>query len=169
MSDIPLHWNPHQKLEFMKCMIRSIYVDDVQKINKRKNFERKLMRHEVEMLNNKLEIEKDNQVREELSIKLDRLQGKLRIEQDKIAKEIAEKIKTKWYNEGEKSTKYFLNQLKSRSKKQKITSLIENDQEFSNPVDIENNIENIVFNFYKKLYSREVKEINLENENKLRT
>ena len=107
--------------------------------------------------------------RDEISLKLDRLQGKLRIEQDKIAKEIAEKIKTKWYNEGEKSTKYFLNQLKSRSKKQKITSLIENDQEFSNPVDIENNIENIVFNFYKKLYSREVKEINLENENKLRT
>ena len=34
----------------------------------------------------------------------------------------------KWYNEGEKSTKYFLNQLKSRSKKQKITSLIENNQ-----------------------------------------
>ena len=46
-------------------MIRSIYVDDVQKINKRKNFERKLMRREVEMLNNKLEIEKDNQIREE--------------------------------------------------------------------------------------------------------
>ena len=84
--------------------------------------------------------------RDEISLKLDRLQGKLRIEQDKIAKEIAEKIKTKWYNEGEKSTKYFLNQLKYRSKKQKITSLIENDQEFSNPVDIENNIENIVFN-----------------------
>ena len=144
-------------------MIRSIYVDDVQKINKRKNFERKLMRREVEMLNNKLEIEKDNQIREELSIKLDRLQGKLRIEQDKIAKEIAEKIKTKWYNEGEKSTKYFLNQLKSRSKKQKITSLTENNQEFSNPTDIEN----IVFNFYKNLYSKEKTEIDSEKEDKL--
>ena len=72
------------------------------------------------MLNNKLEIEKDIQIREEISLKLDRLQGKLRIEQDKIAKEIAEKIKTKWYNEGEKSTKYFLNQLKSRAKNKKL-------------------------------------------------
>ena len=36
MKDILIHWNPHMKLEFMKCMIRSIYVEDVQKINKRK-------------------------------------------------------------------------------------------------------------------------------------
>ena len=38
MVSVPLHWNPHQKLEFMKCMIRSIYIENTQKINKRKNF-----------------------------------------------------------------------------------------------------------------------------------
>ena len=119
MEDVPTHWNPHMKLKFMKCMIRSLYVEDVQKINWRKNFQRDLMRREVEFLNHKLEFEKDDTSRETTAIKLDWLQGKLRIEQDKIAKEIAEKIKTKWYNEGERSTKYFLNQLKSRSKNKK--------------------------------------------------
>ena len=107
MEDIPLHWNPHQKLEFMKCMIRSLYIDDVQKINKRKNFEREIMRREIEYLNLRLELETDNDKREDVANKLDIKQGKLRIEQDRIAKEIAEKIKTKWYNEGERSTKYF--------------------------------------------------------------
>ena len=77
------------------------------------------MRREVEFLNHKLEFEKDDTSRGTTAIKLDWLQGKLRIEQDKIDKEIAEKIKTKWYNEGERSTKYFLNQLKSRSKNKK--------------------------------------------------
>ena len=91
----------------MKCMIRSIYIEDTQKINKRKNFEREIMRKEIEYLNLKLELETDNDKRESIADKLDILQGKLRIEQDKIAKEIAEKIKTKWYNEGERSTKYF--------------------------------------------------------------
>ena len=107
MEDIQLHWNPHQKLEFMKCMIRSLYIDDVQKINKRKNFEREIMRREIEYLNLRLELETDNDKREDVANKLDIKQGKLRIEQDRIAKEIAEKIKTKWYNEGERSTKYF--------------------------------------------------------------
>ena len=102
-----MDWNPHQKLEFMKCMIRSLYIDDVQKINKRKNFEREIMRREIEYLNLRLELETDNDKREDVANKLDIKQGKLRIEQDRIAKEIAEKIKTKWYNEGERSTKYF--------------------------------------------------------------
>ena len=136
-------------------MIRSIYVEDVQKINKRKNFERELLRKEVEFLNSKLEFEKDDITRENISIKLDRLQGKLRIEQDKVAKEIAEKIKTKWYNEGERSTKYFLNQLKSRSKKIKISSLNYNGCNINSAIDIEE----LVLNFYKDLYNE--KTINL--------
>ena len=71
MKDIPIHWNPHMKLEFMKCMIRSIYVEDVQKINKRKIFERELLRREVEFLNTKLEFEKNDALRETISTKLD--------------------------------------------------------------------------------------------------
>ena len=65
------------------------------------------MRREIEYLNLRLELETDNDKREDVANKLDIKQGKLRIEQDRIAKEIAEKIKTKWYNEGERSTKYF--------------------------------------------------------------
>ena len=149
MAIILLHWNPHQKLEFMKCMIRSIYIEDTQKINKRKNFEREIMRKEIEYLNLKLELETNNDRREIIACKLDILQGKLKIEQDKIAKEIAEKIKTKWYNEGERSTKYFLNQLKSRTRKQKIMTLNDNGRKINNPEEIERN----VFNFYQDLYT----------------
>ena len=137
MASILSHWNPHQKLEFMKCMIRSIYIEDTQKINKRKNFEREIMRKEIEYLNLKLELETNNDRREIIACKLDILQGKLKIEQDKIAKEIAEKIKTKWYNEGERSTKYFLNQLKSRTRKQKILTLNDNRRKINNPEEIE--------------------------------
>ena len=137
MASILSHWNPHQKLEFMKCMIRSIYIEDTQKINKRKNFEREIMRKEFEYLNLKLELETNNDRREIIAYKLDILQGKLKIEQDKIAKEIAEKIKTKWYNEGERSTKYFLNQLKSRTRKQKILTLNDNGRKINNPEEIE--------------------------------
>ena len=130
-------------------MIRSIYIEDTQKINKRKNFEREIMRKEIEYLNLKLELETNDNRREIIASKLDILQGKLRIEQDKVAKEIAEKIKTKWYNEGERSTKYFLNQLKSRTRKQKITTLNDNGRKINNPEEIERN----VFNFYQDLYT----------------
>ena len=67
-------------------MIRSIYIEDTQKINKRKNFEREIMRKEIEYLNLKLELETNDNRREIIASKLDILQGKLRIEQDKVAK-----------------------------------------------------------------------------------
>ena len=61
-------------------MIRSIYIEDTQKINKRKNFEREIMRKEIEYLNLKLELETNDNRREIIASKLDILQGKLRIQ-----------------------------------------------------------------------------------------
>ena len=73
------------------------------------------------------------------------------------------KIKTKWYNEGERSTKYFLNQLKSRSKKQKITTLIENGCKITTPEEIEK----ITLDFYKDLYLEKEYNCDLEHEETL--
>jgi hypothetical protein len=63
--------------------------------------------------------------------------------------QLAWKAKTKWYNEGEKSNKYFLNLLKSKNARNEMSSIRNNDQNITDPKVINHTVNE----YYSKLYN----------------
>ena len=72
---------------------------------------------------------------------------------------LAEKLGTKWYNEGEKSTKYFL-RLLNRSNPDKFNSIHEENGDEAKG---QREIEETIVDFYKKLYETYEKDHIVEN------
>ncbi len=70
-------------------------------------------------------------------------------------KNLAWKAKTKWYNEGEKSNKYFLNLLKSRLNKIDMPKLLHDGNLIMDPEEVNS----AVNNYYKDLYNQGTKEV----------
>ena len=68
-------------------------------------------------------------------------------------KERSQDLKIRWYNEGEKNTKYFLNLEKRHCKQNTISQLKVNDNEF---IYTDNEILNECESFYKNLYSSRI-------------
>jgi hypothetical protein len=64
---------------------------------------------------------------------------------------LASRAKTKWYNEGERSNKYFLNLLKRQSERSEMKSLMINGLEVKDP----NDIRMSVTEFYRQLYNKD--------------
>jgi len=67
------------------------------------------------------------------------------------SKRLIFRSRAKWAEEGEKSTKYFLNLLKDRQKKLQIRNIISNGQTFIK----QDEITKAIGKFYKKLYSKQ--------------
>ena len=69
---------------------------------------------------------------------------------DEQGEELALKAKSKWYHEGERSNKYFLNILKRKARNCEISELTINNQVITNPEIINHSI----VDFYSKLYNQ---------------
>ena len=142
-------WNPHMKLEYAKMSLRSV-VEKIQSEIKRKE------KSEEEELNEELDLavkalSRDNVTAGAAANLIDyieELRGKKQLLIDAKGRKLAEKLGTKWYNEGEKSTRYFLRIL-NRSMPDKFSTLTG-----SNGLVIEGEaeIESEIVDFYKKLY-----------------
>jgi exonuclease III len=160
MSEDTGNYNPHEKLDYFKYLLRA-------EILKEGKLKSKVEKSRLEISNNEVSI---------LKAKLDKLllerhngntQNDSDIESVKIAIEIAEepinelklneskklifRSKAKWAEEGEKSTKYFLNLLKYRQNKMILRKITANGQTFHKQDEISKAIEN----FYKKLYAKQ--------------
>ena len=155
MGQAPQHWNPHTRLEYSKMCIRTV-------MEKAQSDRKILEKSEEEYLNIELDIaikSLENEAtaqrdRNELIEHVETLRlRKLTLIETK-GKRLADKLGTKWYNEGEKSTKYFL-RLMNRSNPDKFVNL-ENDAgiQLTDEADIESEI----VSFYKKLYEEYDKE-----------
>ena len=141
-------WDPHLKLEYAKMCIRTV-VEKVQA--ERKKFEQT----EEDNINEEL-----NCAVESLAAGRPQLSGgslvdyieELRSKKAKIIEDrgsrLADKLKTKWYNEGEKSNKYFLGLLR-RNMPDDFKTLIGEEGELLNDPE---EIESAIVTFYKKLY-----------------
>ena len=112
LNQVPAGWNPHLRLEYLKMCIRTV----TEKIQA----ERKMNeRSEEELLNVELDLAVKALAREEvrdgadLIDHIEDLRSQKEIFVDKKGQRLAEKLGTKWYNEGEKSTRYFLRILTS--------------------------------------------------------
>ena len=142
--------DPHQSLEFLKMNIRSIAIEIA--TNYKKEMEREFMevKNEISFWQTSFECAKSEVIREMAQSNLDKATDR----RDKYLNDrgtyLCERSKSKWYQEGEKGSKYFLNIVKSKSNKNEMVEL---KTENGMTTDGEQ-IKGMVQSFYKKLYER---------------
>ena len=148
MAGAPEDWDPHLRLEFLKVCIRTV-VEKVQAENK------KLEQSEEDSLNEELDVAVSELAKGEatrgnqaLNNYIEELRSKKSVLIEKKGKRLAEKLGTKWYNEGEKSTRYFM-RLLNRANPDKFVSLEASD---GSTITDEGKIEEEITNFYRNLY-----------------
>ena len=141
-------WGPHMKLEFAKLCIRTV-VENVQaERNRREASEEEAINEEletaIEAISNHVG---DNRRLGDLLEHTESLRARKSELINEKGERLAHKLGTKWYNEGEKSTRYFL-RLLNRSLPDDFQSLIGVAGDITDPEAIEAEI----VNFYKTLY-----------------
>ena len=147
IETIPTGWNPHQKLEFAKVCIRSV-VEKVQADRKRKEItEEESLNSELEISINKL-AQGDSRDPNMLIEHIEDLRARKATLIEEKGARLAEKLGTKWYNEGEKSSRYFM-RLLNRTSPDKFEGILKED---GNLVTDDKLIEEEILSFYKKLY-----------------
>ena len=147
-ATMPGDWNPHAKLEFAKMCIRTV-VEQTQAERKRNEAsEEDLINEELDTAVAKLA---SGSLMGNRTENLIEHVERLRARKDEIinikGERLAEKLGTKWYNEGEKSTRYFL-RLLNRAVPDDFKSVRGQNGEINDP-DL---IEQEIVNFYKGLY-----------------
>ena len=142
--------NPHQKLEYLKMSIRSTALEIAANYKKERNIEMDNLRKDMKFWQTSVENAVDDTFRSLATSKLDELICKRDKMLDSLGEFICNRMKSKWYQEGEKGTKYFLNIQKSKGKKAEIQSLTTNNGEVDQPDEIDKMVEE----FYKKLYEK---------------
>ena len=142
-------WDPHLKLEYSKMCIRTVMEKAQADRKTREASEEDLLNTELDIAVKSLEGPnlRVNQVREVIE-HIEDLRTQKAILVENKGKRLAERLGTKWYNEGEKSTKYFLGLLRRPSPDNFVTIT----DEVGNPLTEETDIENEIVNFYKRLY-----------------
>jgi len=144
------NWGAHTKLEFLKTGLRTV-VGEVIKLRNRKE------REELEKIQTELErrmvsssrtisLRATEENTREVEILFNRRNAILESKCDALAA----KAKTKWFHEGEKSNKYFLNLLRKRGTVTEINKLVTDDGIITN----EGAIQQEISKFYKDLYEK---------------
>ena len=153
-SQTPSHWDPHMKLDYAKLCLRTV-VEQVQAERKRKEL------NEEELLNEELDTAiklisngiGSHQRLGEIIEHVESLRAKKATIIEARGERLAERAGSQWYNEGEKSTRYFL-RLLNRSYPDDFKSVTSAQGVVTDPEAIE--LE--VVKFYKNLYENYDKE-----------
>ncbi len=147
--------DPHLRLEFAKMTIRTKALELGKILQNTESTNLKLLDEDIKLHERLLAEATAAEELEELGLHLERQT----IERNRIlesqGKNLAWKSRTKWYNEGEKSNKYFLNQLKANNKKTEMTKLLWEGQLLADP----QQIEQVVNQYYHDLYNMNTLEI----------
>ena len=148
MQEVPDSWNPHNKLEFLKVCIRTV-VEKVQAERK------KVELTEEEMLNEELDVAIKELAggiatfrQQSLIEYIEELRVKKSLLIEKKGKRLAERLGTRWYNEGEKSTRYFM-RLLNRANPDKFVRVENSEGEL---IVEKGKVEEEIVKFYKDLY-----------------
>ena len=147
-SSAPSHWDPHMKLDYAKLCIRTV-VEQVQAERKRKEL------NEEESLNEELDTAVKliangtghDQRLGEIIEHVESLRARKAVLIEEKGARLAERSGSQWYNEGEKSTRYFL-RLLNRSYPDDFKSIVGEHGTVTDPEAIELEI----VKFYKNLY-----------------
>ena len=147
-------------LEFAKVCIRTVTEKVQAEIKKQEKGEEELLNRELEIAIASLEkSEGTNNVN--LIDYIEELRSRKAVLVDEKGKKLADRLGTKWYNEGEKSTRYFF-RLLNKPLPDKFTILEgDNGEEIIDEIDIESEI----VRFYRDLYDGvENPEISVNND-----
>ena len=161
MGMAPAHWDPHMKLEYAKMSLRSV----AERVQAERNKRERTMENEIDEAVNRAIRELAETVPEEERVEIvERIENlrnkKLGLIEEK-GHRLAERLATKWYNEGERSTRYFYRIL-NRQMPDKMESLVD-DQ--GRELKEEKAINEAVVNFYKDLYERDDKIVINQDDN----
>ena len=142
-------WDPHTKLEYAKMCIRTVG-EKLQAERKRKETgEEDEINEALNLAISQLEKGCKSARDKDILIEyVEELRSRKEVLIESKGERLAEKLGSKWYNEGEKSTKYFL-RLLNRKNRDVFGELINNQNETLNKA---KDIEDEVVNFYKNLY-----------------
>ena len=156
ISTIPVSWNPHKKLDFLKVVIRSVLGQISGREGKKNLTEHDAISKQLNLLkatrerilsepntntSNRSSVDDINRDIIELELELKRYL-------DARAKFLMLRSGAKWYEEGEKSNAYFLNLINSRSEQTFIGRLDTGVEVLESQKDIMN----YVTSFYQSLY-----------------
>ena len=157
--------NPHQSVEFLKMKIRSIAIEIATNHRKEMDKEFSKIKSDIHFWQTSFEAAKTELIREIASTNLDKASDR----RDKYLNDrgtyLSERAKSKWYQESERGSKYFLNILKSKSNVNEMVELQTEDGLTSN----EETIKAMVEKFYKSLYEEETKMQSTIQTNSVRT
>ena len=142
--------DPHGKLEFLKMSIRSVAIDIATNHRKEKEKEFKEiesgLRFWQQTFENSTHPKFNDIARQNLDILIVRRNTYL----NERGKYLSERSKSKWYQEGERSTKYFLNLNKAKNNKNEMVELMIEGNMTTN----QDQINNYVERFYTQLYEK---------------
>ncbi len=142
-------FNPHTKLEYAKMTIRAKALDINARLRKKLNAELKTLSEDIATNTRLLATYHDLDSQETLSAELNTCITRRNAILAEQGQKLAFIAKTRWYNEGERSNKYFLNLLKRQSEMSEMTVLNIEGNETTDELEIKREVEN----FYKKLYN----------------
>jgi len=153
----PTHFDPHVKWDYIKLGIRNIFMEACSNVSKSNKFELKCAESELNFLHGKLEsLLADGASDADPSIMITRLEIKrceaaVDRQRDIEARNLIYMSRAKWSEEGEKSTKYFLNLIKSKNADSTIHSV-----KTTNGIEVSEQrlIEEEIYCYYSQLYSK---------------
>jgi hypothetical protein len=127
-------FNPHARLEFAKMTIRNKALDIMARCRKQINETLIEINRDIVTNTRLLSSENDINLKNVLVRDLERLKVQKDAILDTQGEKLAQMAKTKWYNEGEKSNKYFLNMLKRQQSLSDMNCLMINGVECSDEI-----------------------------------
>ena len=142
ITNFPKHWDPHQKLDYIKVVIRT-KVLEIRSYNKITEAQLDSLRRELD------EYSKYTYLSEAQANAFNNLRIMIHNEEERQAEKLRIIAGVKWREEGERSTKYFLNSVKVRE----AFSLIDFLQTDHGKIDKPREILEYAKGFYEELYS----------------
>jgi hypothetical protein len=143
--------NPHVRLEFAKMTIPIKALEIMARTEHKENEKLSEINESIEENMRLVTIYTDPQSHVVLTGELEELGREKDDILHKQGEKLAHRAKTKWYNEGERSNKYFLNSLKRQNKSSEMKALVVDDCEITDS----NEIRATVTQFYHKLYNKD--------------
>ena len=142
--------DPHGKLEFLKMSIRSVAIDIASNHRKDKEKEFKEIESGLKFWQSTFENSTHPKFNDIARQNLDILIARRNTYLNERGKYLSERSKSKWYQEGERSTKYFLNLNKAKNNKNEMVELLID----GNLTSDQNQINDYVERFYTQLYEK---------------
>jgi hypothetical protein len=143
--------NPHVKLEFAKMTIRTKALDIMSRCKRKENERLKEINDCIKENMRLLTVYWDVQSHMVLANELEDLDAEKAQILTKQGETLAHRAKTRWYNEGERSNKYFLNLLKRNREGSEMSALNVEEREITEPEQVRDD----VTQFYQKLYNKD--------------